>query len=112
MLVTTPQMKVSNILREKCSYSEIYGPYFPVFGLNKERYSVSLRIQPECGKIRTRKAPNKDTLRSDKLDEIKDLQIKCMEKQLELVNKWKLRDVAIYQHLDWIFHIYKVRKEC
>ena len=105
-------MKVSNILREKCSYSEIYGPYFPVFGLNKERYSVSLRIQPECGKIRTRKAPNKDTLRSDKLDEIKDLQIKCMEKQLELVNKWKLRDVAIYQHLDWIFHIYKVRKEC
>ena len=112
MLVTTPQMKVSNILREKCSYSEISGPYFPVLGLNKERYSVSLRIQPECGKIRTRKAPNTDTLRSDKLDEIKDLQIKSMEKQLELVNKWKLRDVAIYQHLDWIFHIYKVTKEC
>ena len=29
--------------------------YFPVFGLNMERYSVSLRIQSECGKIRTRK---------------------------------------------------------
>ena len=28
------------------SYS---GPYFPVFGLNTERYSVSLRIQSECG---------------------------------------------------------------
>ena len=112
MLVTTPQMKVSNILREKCSYPEISGPYFLVFGQNKERYSVSLRVHPECGKIRTRKVPNTDTLRSDKLDEIKDLQIKCMEKQLELVNKWKLRDVAIYQHLDWIFHINKVTKEC
>ena len=24
------------------------GPYFPAFGLNKERYSVSLHIQSEC----------------------------------------------------------------
>ena len=30
------------------SYSS---PYFPVFGLNTERYLVSLRIQSECGKI-------------------------------------------------------------
>ena len=36
------------------------GPYFPAFGLNTERYSVSLRIQFECGKIRTRTSPNKD----------------------------------------------------
>ena len=36
------------------------GPYFPAFGLNTERYEVSLRIQSECGKIRTRKTPNKD----------------------------------------------------
>ena len=35
------------------SYS---GPYFPAFGLNTEKYSVSLRIQSECGKIRTRKS--------------------------------------------------------
>ena len=40
------------------SYS---GPYFPAFGLNTERYSVSLRIQSECGKIRTRITPNTDT---------------------------------------------------
>ena len=42
-------------------------PYFPAFGLNAERYSVSLRIQSdsvslriqsECGKIRTRITPN------------------------------------------------------
>ena len=29
------------------SYS---GPYFPAFGLNTERYTVSLRIQSEWGK--------------------------------------------------------------
>ena len=40
------------------SYS---GPHFPVFGLNTERYSVSLRIQSECGKMRTRITPNTDT---------------------------------------------------
>ena len=30
------------------------GPYFRAFGLKTERYSVTLRIQSECGKIRTR----------------------------------------------------------
>ena len=38
-------------LREKCPN---IGPYFPAFGLNTERYEVSLPIQSECGKIRTR----------------------------------------------------------
>ena len=37
------------------------GPYFPAFGLNTEGHSVSLRIQFECGKIRTRTTPNTDT---------------------------------------------------
>ena len=41
------------------SYS---GPYFLAFALDKERYGVSLRIQSECGKIRTRLTPNTDTL--------------------------------------------------
>ena len=40
------------------SYS---GPYFPAFRLNAERYGVSIRIQSECGKIRTRIIPNTDT---------------------------------------------------
>ena len=40
------------------SYS---GPYFPAFGLNTERYRVSLRIQPKCGKMLTRMTPNTDT---------------------------------------------------
>ena len=37
------------------SYS---GPYLPSFRLNTERYFVSVSIQSECGKIRTRITPN------------------------------------------------------
>ena len=40
------------------SYS---GPHFPAFGPNPETYSVSLRIQSKCGKMRTRITPNTDT---------------------------------------------------
>ena len=40
------------------SYS---GPHFPAFGLNREIYGVSLRIQSKCGKMRTRITPNTDT---------------------------------------------------
>ena len=37
------------------------GLYFPAFALNTEKYSVCLRIQSDCGKIRIRKTPNMDT---------------------------------------------------
>ena len=41
-------------LRKKCPYSELFwsafSPHFPAFGLNAERYRLSLRIQSECGK--------------------------------------------------------------
>ena len=40
------------------SYS---GPYFLAFGLNTERYRVSLSIQFKCRKTRTRITPNTDT---------------------------------------------------
>ena len=44
------------ILREKCPNAEFFsGPYFPVFGLSTERYSVYFRIQSEWGEIRTKK---------------------------------------------------------
>ena len=36
-------------------------PHFPTYGLNTKRYSVSLRIQSEFGKMRTRITPNTDT---------------------------------------------------
>ena len=35
-------------------YGVISGRYFPAFGLNTERYFVSLRIESKCWKIRTR----------------------------------------------------------
>ena len=41
--------------RNVSKYGVFSDPYFPAFGLNTERYFVSLRIQSECGKIRTRK---------------------------------------------------------
>ena len=37
------------------------GPYFPSFGLDTERYGVSLRIQSEWGEMRTRISPNTGT---------------------------------------------------
>ena len=37
------------------------GSHFPTFELNTERYSVSLRTQSECGKMRTKITPNTDT---------------------------------------------------
>ena len=40
------------------SYS---GQHFPAFGLNLERYEVSLRIQSECEKMRTRITQNTDS---------------------------------------------------
>ena len=48
-------------LRKKCPYSGYTGPYYPAFGLITERYSLYLRIQIECGKIRTKTTPNMDT---------------------------------------------------
>ena len=54
LAITQSIIKMS-ILREKCPYSEFFsGPYFPAF-------EVSLRIQSECGKMRTRKTTNTDT---------------------------------------------------
>ena len=47
-------------LREMCLYFRSFpGLYFTAFRLNTD--SVSLRIQSECTKIRTRKTPNTDT---------------------------------------------------
>ena len=51
-------------LCEKCPYSEFF--FWFVFSLirteyGETKYSISLRIHSECGKIRTRKTPNTDT---------------------------------------------------
>ena len=36
-------------------YGVFSAPYFLAFGLNTEKYEISLHIQSECGKIRTTK---------------------------------------------------------
>ena len=45
-------------MRKKGPYSELFSS---AFGLNAERYEVSLHIQSECGKMWTRVTPNMDT---------------------------------------------------
>ena len=46
------------------------GRYFPAFGRNTERYSVSLFIWFGCGKMRTRKTPNTDTFHAVRFRDI------------------------------------------
>ena len=41
--------------RKVCKHGVFSSPYFPKLRLDMERYSASLRIWSECGKIRTRK---------------------------------------------------------
>ena len=56
--------KIRNLIKytlpEKCPYSEFF---WPVFSRIRTEYGarVSVRIQSECGKIRTRKIPNSNT---------------------------------------------------
>ena len=40
------------------------GPHFPAFGLNTEKYGVSLRIQSECGKMWSRITTNMETFQA------------------------------------------------
>ena len=55
MLCITHVIFATLIVWNMFKYGVFSGLYFPAFGLNTERYFVSLRIQSECGKIRTRK---------------------------------------------------------
>ena len=52
---------LTHSLRKKTWYSELFwsafSPHFPAFGVNTERYSVSLRIQSECWKMREKCGP-------------------------------------------------------
>ena len=43
---------VGSKLHENVQIRSFSGSYFPIFGVNTERYSVSLRIQSKCWKIR------------------------------------------------------------
>ena len=73
------------------SYS---GPHFPVFGLNTERYLVSLRTQSECGKIRTRITPNTDTFYAVVFTTLKSYV--CI---LLMISPWSLQSLFCYTNL-------------
>ena len=61
---------------EVFKYGVISGPYFPVFELNTEIYSVNLRIQSEYRKIRTRNnSVFEHFSRSDMLSKIANAEI-------------------------------------
>ena len=49
------------LLREKCPYSELFWSVFSQICTEYKEIRRSLRIQSECGKIRTRTTPNTDT---------------------------------------------------
>ena len=51
------------------------GPYFPAFRLNTGRYSVYLRIQSKCGKIRTRITTNTDTFHALQIIGVNDMRM-------------------------------------
>ena len=57
---------IPNNKKEHCAKNarsrSFSGPYFPTFGLNTEIRRVNLRFSSKCGKIRSRKTLNTDTL--------------------------------------------------
>ena len=65
-------------------------PYFHAFRLNTERYGVTLRIQFECGKIRTRKTPNMDAFHVC----LVTCQASMMERFTKIVGSSKLENKA------------------
>ena len=53
--------KVNHLLRDTAQKVSVFQVFLPVFSRIRTEYGeISLRIQSECGKIRARKAPNRD----------------------------------------------------
>ena len=59
ILVLTNSLQKPNYVKS-VRIRSFSGPYFPAFGLNTDRYRVSLHLQSKCRKIRTRKTSNTD----------------------------------------------------
>ena len=78
-------------------YGAFSGPYFSAFGLNMERYGVSLRTKSERGKIRTRKNSVFDTFHT------------VIDIRLGLLEIWKGSkiDPPLIEKLGWL-HILQV----
>ena len=62
VLIREKEISTIDTMWKVSKYGNFSGPYFPAFGLNTERYFVSLHIQSKFKKIRTRKTPYLDTI--------------------------------------------------
>ena len=90
------------------------GQHFPALGLNTEKYGVSLRIQSECGKTRTRITSNRDTfyavvltkgiawkyVKNYWLQKLFSIQTFCMEKKLHNIF-WNTNTTDIINPFWW-----------
>ena len=90
------QVFISKSVRIR-SYS---GPYFPAFVLN-----IILRIQPECGKIRTRITPNTDTSYAVRSNPIFSL-FYCVYISFTITILWKHYCVKDARTWDFIWSVY------
>ena len=61
LLMCCPKKKGNSHYVKRVRIRGYSGPYFPAFGINTKKCFLSLRIQSECGKIRTRITLNTDT---------------------------------------------------
>ena len=94
------------------SYS---GPHFLVFGLNTERYGVSVRIQSQCGKMWTRitlKVTFTDTFYAVEVFFFVDKDDECTTKD-RIIEKLKRNAEKIERKLEEVNHeISRSRKDC
>ena len=84
----------SELLRKKCPYSELFWSAF------SRIYSVSLRIQSECGKMRTRLSPNTNTFHPVWLGFYKNNVLKC----LNLTGKIRVQSVKVSKWSSILFN--------
>ena len=77
-----------------------YGPHFLVFGLNSKNNEVSLHIQSECGKMRSRITPNTDMFNAVSVNHdilklfTSMLRIKKVPEKNKTVNNWYVRELT------------------
>ena len=71
------------------------GPYFLAFGLNKNRYSVSLRIKSDRRKIQARKTPYTDTFHAVKKHCFFLVFWKLMVKGFEVNEGWGFKSLLM-----------------
>ena len=85
------------------------GQYFPAFGLNTERYFVSLRLKSECEKMRTRKIPYGENFSRSEMFENTEICLgPCQTFMMNIVGKKILR---LFGPLKHVYGDYSLKKK-